>query len=215
MNKIIKVCGIKDPLNARMVSSVYPDMMGFILYRQSPRAVSMSDARAIVLDLDPSVARVGVFVNEIEENILMFASELDLDYIQLHGEETNRFCSRLLSKGLKVIKAAAIGPGFDMNSLSQYKNYCNYLLLDSKGPGKGGTGRRFNWEILDEYDLDVPFILSGGIGPDTVTDLALITNPAFAGIDLNSRFESYPGMKDVEVLSDFVNRFRNFQLNPS
>ncbi len=116
---------------------------------------------------------------------------------------------------MKVIKAVGIGQGFDMASLAQWSDSCKYLLLDYRGPVRGGTGERFNWEILEEYKHDVPFILSGGIGTGDVADLARVKNPSFAGIDLNSRFESSPGIKDIDVLGDFINEYRNFQINRS
>ena len=208
MKKLVKICGIKYPLNARDVSFINPDMMGFIFYPRSPRAVTLQNAAGIISVLKPSVARVGVFVDEREENIVRIASELSLDYVQLHGEETPDFCSKLVSEGFRIIKAFSIGNEFDFASLSSYEDVCSFLLFDNKGKDRGGTGKKFRWEILDEYELDIPFILSGGIGPGDAAGLAGISHPEFAGIDMNSRFENSPGKKNVVLLKNFIREFR-------
>lgn len=208
MKKLVKICGIKDPLNAREVSFIDPDMMGFIFYQHSPRAVTLQNAAGIIPVLKSSAAHVGVFVNESEENIVRIASELSLDYVQLHGEETPELCSKVVSKGFRVIKAFGIGNEFDFTSLSSYEGVCSFLLFDNKGKDRGGTGKRFRWEMLDEYKLDIPFLLSGGIGPGDAVELAGISHPEFAGIDLNSRFENSPGDKNVALLENFIREFR-------
>lgn len=207
-DKVIKVCGMRDADNIRQISLLKPDYMGFIFWEHTPRtAIGMPASNISLL---PSTTRpVGVLVNETVESILSTCTTYGINTVQLHGSETPDMCLQLRSHGLHVWKAFGIDDGFDFSSLRDYEHTVEMLVLDTKTPKCGGSGRRFDWSILDRYDLDIPYLLSGGISPDSANDvLAALSKPHFAGIDLNSRFESAPGIKDSEKLTNFANSLK-------
>lgn len=196
---LIKVCGITEQDQLDQISK-FVDMTGMIFYPKSPRFLAnYIEGNAI--------NRVGVFVNETEEAIHKIADEHKLDVIQLHGSESPEFCAALKTD-FKVIKAFGIGESFDFEALSDYSNV-DYFLFDTQTKDHGGSGRQFNWQLLDNYTLDTPFLLSGGIGPEHISEIMDISHPQFAGIDLNSKFEIQPGIKDIQKLKDFTNELRH------
>lgn len=206
--KVIKICGMRDADNIRQISRLNPDYMGFIFWEHTPRsAIGM---HASNISLLPSTTRpVGVFVNETVESILSTCAAYGIDTIQLHGSETPDMCRQLKSQGLHVWKAFGIDAGFNFHALRDYRRDVEMLVLDTKTPKCGGSGQRFDWSILDCYDLDLPYLLSGGIGPNSADDvLDAFSKPHIAGIDLNSRFESAPGIKDSEKLTNFANSLK-------
>lgn len=196
---LIKVCGIteQDQLNE---ISAFADLTGMIFYPKSPRF--MQDRTS-----GNEGNRVGVFVNETEKHIREIASFHALDIIQLHGSESPNLCESL-SHDFKIIKAFGINESFDFNSLRSYSGV-DLFLFDTQTKDYGGSGRQFNWDILTKYELDVPFILSGGIGPEHVSDISKIEHPQFKGVDLNSKFEKLPGLKDIQKLKEFTNELRH------
>lgn len=194
----IKVCGLKDLGNIKDVISLSPDYVGFICYDLSPRFISGLPA-GDVANLPETVAKTGVFVNEDKETIKALIGQYGFDAIQLHGDESPEFCAEF--KGLvQVLKAFGVDEDFDFGRLDAYANTVDYFLFDTKTPKHGGSGKAFNWDILQKYNLNVPFFLSGGLSLDNLDEVEEIKHPAFYGVDLNSRFETGPGIKDIKLL---------------
>ncbi len=201
----IKVCGNTEAENLRKVCNLQPDYVGFIFYNKSKRFVGSPESVARVEGC--KAKRVGVFVNASIDYIKRRAEDFELDIIQLHGDETTSFCQKV-SKIRPVFKAFQINNNFNFNKLSNYKSACNKFLFDTSSKMYGGSGKKFDWQLLDEYKSDLPFILSGGIGSDDLERLQEINHPMFSGIDLNSRFEVSPGIKDIPTLTSFINNIR-------
>lgn len=201
---IIKVCGMRDADNIRSVEAeVKPTLMGFICWQGSPRFIGTS------VGYLPECGRVGVFVNQELGAIKEYAKGLDLTHIQLHGTESAEFCSKVREEtGLKVIKAVQTASAEDIKKGKEYAKIADLLLFDTKCASVGGSGRKFDWNVLGGYTEETPFLLSGGIGPDDADEILQLSHPSFAGIDLNSRFESGIAIKDIEKLSKFVNKLR-------
>ncbi|MBO6079162.1 MAG: phosphoribosylanthranilate isomerase [Bacteroidaceae bacterium] len=205
---IIKVCGMRDAQNIREVESIRPDMMGFMCWSGSKRYVS---GRPGYL---PDVCRVGVFVNPMADEVVLKVRELGLNRIQLHGTETPELCSAIhKATGLPIMKAihVASASDFDVCSAFERADGVDMFLFDTKCSGWGGSGRSFDWSLLDRYQGCKPFLLAGGIGPGMEDSVSCIGHPQFAGIDLNSRFETEPGLKEIDKLSVFINNIRNYE----
>lgn len=200
---VIKVCGMKNPENIKEVAALQPDFMGFIFYPKSPRFAEPLDS-ATLKALPKSIKKIGVFVNEELENILTIATKYDLDGVQLHGTELVDMCRKIRKAGFLVIKAFPISEVCNFRVTYKYEGVCDYLLFDTKTDAYGGSGIKFNWTMLNEYLGKTPFLLSGGIAADDVEAILKIEHPQLAGIDLNSRFEVSPGLKNVEVLKQFI-----------
>lgn len=206
MNSIIKVCGMTEADNIRAIEQLGVDMIGFIFYPKSPRCLCEKPQY-----LPLRAKRVGVFVNESKENILMYADRFSLNYIQLHGNESPDYCRTLHNNGLRLIKAFSISLPKDLFDVSDYDGLCDYYLFDTKTPQYGGSGNQFDWNILHRYNGSTPFLLSGGINPYSVKAIKEFHHPRLAGIDLNSRFETAPGLKDVERIKIFLKELRNYK----
>ena len=203
---IIKVCGMRDAENIREVEALGVDWMGFIFYGPSSRFVGERPEY-----LPEQCQRVGVFVNSTMEEILQKTEEFGLNFIQLHGDESPAFCSRLrsvLPLDLGLIKMVGISSKSDMKATTAYTPFVDYFLFESPCNGYGGSGKKLDWSLLEQYEGSKPFILTGGIGPDDAEEIETLTHPSFAGIDLNSRFELSPGLKDTEKLRTFINKIR-------
>ena len=205
---LVKVCGMREAENIREVEAVGIDLMGFIFWPKSGRYVSERPAY-----LPTNCKRVGVFVDEDIETVKRIAEDYALDYIQLHGHESPEYCAQL--KGLKLIKAFNIATTEDFKQTEPYTGIVDYFLFDTKGKSVGGNGEKFDWSVLSAYDDNTPFLLSGGIGPDDAEVLTShfspLTSKKCVGIDLNSRFEQAPGLKDINKLKDFLNALNNEQ----
>lgn len=211
---IIKVCGLREPGNIRQVAAIEGiDLIGLIFYAPSPRYVDSADTAATIASLKNRKI-VGVFVNEAMEEVVRKCAEYKLDYIQLHGNETPEYLS-LLSKripAVKMIKAFSIRMPEDIELTAGYEGLCEYFLFDTPSAGFGGSGHPFDWSILKHYKGSAPFLLSGGIGPDSIESLANFQHLMLAGLDLNSRFELQPGLKNVSLLSEFVQKIKSTRL---
>jgi len=205
---LVKVCGMREAENIREVEALGIDLMGFIFWPKSGRYVSERPAY-----LPTNCKRVGVFVDEDIETVKRIADDYALDYIQLHGHESPEYCAQL--KGLKLIKAFNIATTEDFKQTEPYTGIVDYFLFDTKGKSVGGNGEKFDWSVLSAYDGNTPFLLSGGIGPDDAEVLTSHSSPLTSkkcvGIDLNSRFEIAPGLKDINKLKDFLNALNNEQ----
>lgn len=195
---MIKVCGMREPDNIRAVETLGIDLMGFIFWPKSSRYVSERPAY-----LPTHCKRVGVFVDEDLEIVRRIADEYALDYIQLHGHESREYCAQL--NGLKLIKAISVSGHDDIATYKTYEGLVDYFLFDTKCPSVGGSGQQFDWSVLSAYDGSTPFLLSGGIGPDDAERVKAFHHSKCIGIDLNSRFELSPGLKDVAALRKFLN----------
>ena len=194
----IKVCGLRNPENIKAVAALSPDYMGFIFYGPSPRFVDNLHAESLA-DIPSSVYKTAVFVNENAETISKLIDKYHFDAIQLHGSEQPDFCHPFRNK-VKVIKAFGLDNNFDFGQLKAYANKVDFFLFDTKTVIHGGSGKTFDWSVLNKYELDVPFFLSGGISPDNLDEIKNISHPQFYGVDLNSKFETAPGMKDINKL---------------
>jgi len=203
MSKLIKVCGMRDAQNIREVEALGVDLMGFIFFPKSPRNVD-----AVPSYLPSAAARVGVFVNESGPDIIDTARKMGLSHVQLHGSESPQLCTEIRDAGLKVMKAFSIGGPEDLARTGEYAGCCDMYVFDTKCTTVGGSGRSFDWSLLDAYCGPVPFLLSGGIGPDSVEELLAFEHPFLAGYDLNSRFELSPGLKDVAAIKTFLDRIK-------
>ena len=208
---LVKVCGMREPENIEKVAQLGVDMMGFIFYPKSPRFASQSVARTAA---DKNVCRVGVFVNESVELISDKIQLFDLNAVQLHGNESRELCEQLHEQNglLKVIKAISVSTAGDIQKYKEYVGAVDYFLFDTKCKTVGGSGQQFDWQVLENYDGDVPFILSGGIGPEDVERIRNFHHPKCIGIDLNSKFEMEPGLKDVEMLKTFLENIENKEI---
>lgn len=199
----IKVCGMKYPDNIRAVVSLKPDYLGYIFYPESPRLADLEILRNEADHLG-TIKKVGVFVNEEYSEILKIGRTLSLDYIQLHGDEPPELASELKREGFGIIKVWRMDESFDFKHLRPFKNVSDYFLFDTAGKGFGGTGKKFNWEQLQEYDEEIPFFLSGGIGMEDILAVLSFHHPRLWGVDVNSRMETKPGKKDIDRLSQFM-----------
>ncbi len=198
MDYKIKICGMKYSENIVEVASLQPDFLGFIFYEKSKRYFD-----GIIPNLPKSIKKVGVFVNENIDVILKKVSQHQLNFVQLHGNESPNFCAELHDKNIKIIKAFAVDDDFDFEQLIDYEVSCVYFLFDTKGKNPGGNGIVFNWDILNKYKSKKPLFLSGGIGEEEIKIINETTLPIFA-IDINSKFEIEPGFKNIEKLKKII-----------
>lgn len=204
---IIKICGMKVPENIKQVAALQPDLMGFIFYPKSPRYAEPLDAETMIA-LPESIRKIGVFVNEDLERILTLTYKYKLDGVQLHGTENTTICRKLKEAGLLVLKAFPIADAYNFKVTGAYEGVCDYFLFDTKTATYGGSGQKFDWNILNEYKGETAFLLSGGIGADDADAILKINHPKMAGIDLNSKFEISAGLKNVQLLHSFINKIR-------
>ncbi len=204
MNLLVKVCGMTDGENIRQVEALGIDFIGFVFYPRSPRFICQAP------DYLPRYAqRIGVFVNETKENVLTYTDRFGLDYIQLHGNESPLYCRSLHENhGLKIIKTFHLATPSDVTVTEAYHGVCNYFLFEYKTLQLGGTGQQFDWNLLRHYSGHTPFFLSGGINTGSASAIKQFHHPKLAGIDLNSRFETTPGMKDVKLLQQFLKELK-------
>ena len=204
--RIVKVCGMRDADNIRQVEALGIQWMGFIFCPQSSRHCA-----ALPAYLPQHCRRIGVFVDATLNDIMDRQQAFRLDGIQLHGHETPKFCRQLRSASAAaiIIKMIPVATADDMQQTADYAPYVDYFLFETKLPAptngiNGGSGVQFDWDILAHYHGTTPFLLTGGITPDDAPRLRAIRHPQFAGIDLNSKFESSPGIKDVALLRHFL-----------
>ena len=193
---------MREADNIREVETLGIDMMGFIFWPKSSRYVSQRPDY-----LPTKCKRVGVLVDEAPEQVKRLAIDYGLDYIQLHGHETPEVISYLRTPALphpRILKAFNISTAEDLLQTQPYEGLVDGFLFDAKGKSVGGNGEKFNWGVLDAYDGETPFLLSGGIGPDDVERVHAFRHPKCIGIDLNSRFELSPGLKDIAKLKEFI-----------
>ena len=212
MNKLkIKVCGMRDPENISGVAAALPDFMGFIFYPGSARFVGNGFSSDELKAIPGTIKKVGVFVNELPGKVQKTCIQLGLQLAQLHGNESPEYCKQIQESGLTVFKAFSLDNNFNFDLPASYEDCCDYFLFDTKGYLPGGTGQKFNWQLLEKYQGKVPFFLSGGIGPDDVQSIRAFRHPQLFGIDINSGFEISPALKDVTKVKQFISEIRQFE----
>jgi phosphoribosylanthranilate isomerase len=204
----IKVCGMKDPANINEIAALNPDFMGFIFYEKSLRYAGNMDVEPIV-PLPDTIRKVAVFVNQTVAAMQAMASKYSIRTLQLHGEATPAQCLQLMESGFTVIKAVPVSQPADVEAVENYEGYCHYFLFDTKTPHYGGSGSKFDWTWLEKYRGKTPFILSGGIDIFDIQSINKIDHPAFFGVDINSRFEIEPGIKNKQQVEQFILSLRN------
>lgn len=198
---IVKVCGMRDAANIRQLETLGIDWMGMIFWPKSKRYVSMPPVY-----LPQHVRKVGVFVDASLDAIRQHVEDYQLDIVQLHGQESPETLKVL--KPLTLIKAFNIATPKDLQKTEPYEGLADYFLFDTKGKSVGGNGEKFDWSVLDSYQGETPFLLSGGIGSKDAQDVKTFHHPKCIGIDLNSRFETEPGLKDITKLKQFLEAIR-------
>ena len=200
----IKVCGMKEVQNVEAIAQLSPDYLGFIFFKKSPRDVSEIES----ISVPSSIKKTGVFVNASLEFIKEQIAKHDFKAIQLHGDESVDFCEAVKQLKVEVLKVFLIDESFDWQTLAPYSGKVDTFLFDTKkGEVKGGTGAKFDWNILQQYHLEVPFILSGGIDLEDLDHLP--QHPKMIGIDINSKFEISPAFKDVGKVKQAIHKTKN------
>lgn len=211
---------MRDADNIRDISALGVDMIGLIFYPPSPRYVQQfSSGAGIIPDYAPDMGktplRVGVFVDDMPQNIVTRVYNYKLDYIQLHGNEPRETLENLratidpdIKPNIKIIKVISVSSAEDIKKYKEYVGAADLFLFDTKCKTVGGSGEQFDWQVLEQYDGETPFLLSGGIGPDDTERVKSFHHPQCIGIDLNSKFEIEPALKDMEKLKDFLEKLR-------
>ncbi len=204
----LKICGMKFPDNILEISALDPDFFGFIFYENSARNYT----EETIISLPKTIKKVGVFVNEKQSVIIKKIKTFELDFIQLHGNESESYCLELINQlnhnqlNTKIIKAFSVADEFDFTLLNKYQ-IVDYFLFDTKGKFPGGNGTTFNWQILENYPLQKPYFLSGGIGLNEVSSLQNFLQTKAAtycyALDVNSQFEIEAGLKNKQQLQQF------------
>jgi phosphoribosylanthranilate isomerase len=207
MDLKIKICGMREPGNIREVSGLNPDFMGFIFYPGSKRYAGRLSP-VTVKGLPTGIKKVAVFVNATREEVHSTCKAYSIRILQLHGNEPPEVCRAFREEGFQVIKAFRVGRGLDLREMEKYNESCDLVLLDSSAEGYGGTGQKFNWRHLGDYRSPLPFFLSGGIGANDADRIRQLDVPQLYGVDLNSRFEVKPGMKNSRELETFIRKIR-------
>ncbi|WP_422358732.1 phosphoribosylanthranilate isomerase [Reichenbachiella sp.] len=201
----IKVCGIRNQDNLSFLNATEVDFIGFIFYDKSKRNFDDGDLSGRI---ESNKRKVGVFVNETIEKVESIAQTYSLDCLQLHGDESPGYCRKLKESGFKLFKAFSVHNQLPVD-LEAYEPVVDYFLFDTKGAAYGGNGTQFDWRVLDQYKLDKPFILSGGIGLEDMYSLKKLDHPQLYAVDVNSRFEISPGQKDEQMLKKFIEELKN------
>lgn len=200
----IKVCGMRDSSNITELIKLKPDYVGFIFYEKSPRYINKRPD----VEIGAFTKKVGVFVNASERTINEKRLHFGLDIIQLHGNESPELCYLLKQSGAQVMKVFRIDEDFDFQQTRRYQDYCDYFLFDTQTKAYGGSGKKFNWRLLEKYNNARQVFLSGGIGPDDVNEILNIKGLNLKAIDVNSKFETEPAVKDIKKLTKFFRAVR-------
>ncbi len=198
MKPKIKICGLKHPDNIRDVIALRPDYIGFICFPGSKRFVNELD-ETWVARLQ-GAKKTGVFVDAAIHEVKTAIQRYGFQAVQLHGSETPAYCTELTGCGVEIIKAFGIDERFDWTTVWRYETAVDYYLFDTQSAQHGGTGKRFEWKLLEGYTGDKPFFLSGGISSENVMEALQIDDSRLFALDLNSQFETAPGIKDIALL---------------
>ncbi len=200
---------MRDADNISNLCRLQPDYIGFIFYPKSPRYAGNILTREITDNIAAHIKKTGVFVNDSEKQIMKMVEKFQLSTVQLHGNESPEFCSNIKAKGLEVLKAFHPYSIENMNETKAYEKVCDFFLFDTPSAAHGGTGHKFDWSLLEQYTGSCPFFLSGGIGPEDADIIMNLKNIHPIGVDINSRFETEPGIKNIPALENFITKLRN------
>lgn len=200
MNIKLKICGMRSPENIMDVAALQPDYMGFIFYDQSPRFVG--DDFNVPVELPSTIKRVGVFVQQSTTAITALVAKHKLDYVQLHGNESVEQCEAIQSKSIHIIKVFSVDADFDFNSVKAFIGCADYFLFDTKGKHYGGNAVAFDWSLLQKYNQEKPFFLSGGVSVENVAELKKLKGMDIHALDVNSGVETAPAIKDVLKIAE-------------
>ncbi len=200
----LKVCGMKYQDNINRIAALQPDYLGFIFYDKSARFIQDN-----IPQVPNTIKKVGVFVDADLSDVTDKINKYELQAVQLHGKESPEFCKSLQSKDVEIIKVFSIKDEFNFDTLKPYETVCDYFLFDTKGKLPGGNGYSFDWNVLKNYSSTKPFFLSGGIGLNQIENIKQFqiseASKYCYAIDVNSKFEIEPGLKDIEELKEFKN----------
>ena len=204
----VKVCGLTDPENLKDILKTSPDFIGYNFCDGSKRYVGKVPQDILFRYVPESICKTGVFVNEDLDRVTETIEKYQLDFVQLHGNESAGYCKGLAKRGFKIIKAFEVNDQFDFTLLKEYEDACEYFLFDNRTGHSGGSGLKFTWNKLSEYYLKKLFFLAGGIGPEDVLIIKQINHDLLYAVDINSRFELYPGMKDPIRIKKFIDEIK-------
>lgn len=200
----LKVCGMKYPDNIISVANLQPDYLGFIFYEKSARYFEGE-----IPEISNNIKKTGVFVNADSKEVITKIKKHQLQAIQLHGNESPEYCKKLNTENIEIIKVFSIKDNFNFDTLKPYESVCDYYLFDTKGKLPGGNGYTFNWNVLKKYSSTKSYFLSGGIGLNEIENIKSFIKSDESkycyAIDVNSKFETEPGMKNIELLKEFKN----------
>lgn len=199
---------MREPNNIIQVASLQPEFMGFIFYPKSKRFVGDHYPVDLTKLIPRPTKKVGVFVNASIDYVITKTKEHQLDFVQLHGGESAEYCQSLQNQGIKIIKVFSIDDSDKPLNLKDFAEVADMFLFDTETKNYGGSGQKFNWNIIESLSINKPFFLSGGIGPEDNALIDVLHHPCFYGVDLNSRFENEPAQKNVEVLKSFIDKIR-------
>jgi len=200
---------MKYPDNRREIETLPVDLLGFIFYPPSPRNVGKMTSQELRELTDTRCSSVAVFVDAPVGEVRQIIDLYGFSHVQLHGGESPVYCRKIRTTGVKLIKAFQLHPLFSFKRLNEYAEVADFFLFDTKTAEYGGSGMKFDWNLLDLYELSVPFFLSGGVGPQDADIIPGLSHPAFQGIDLNSGFEDSPGLKNRRKLELFIKKLDN------
>ncbi|WP_395066772.1 phosphoribosylanthranilate isomerase [Flavobacterium sp.] len=199
---------MKFPKNILEVGALQPDYMGFIFYPKSKRFVGEDFSSKSLEKLPVSIKKVAVFVNETSERIIAIQKQFSFDFVQLHGNESVAACQVLKENNINVIKVFSVDNYFNFNEVVAYESVCDYFLFDTKTPKYGGSGKAFDWELLEKYTLPKPFFLSGGLSIDNIGKIKYTSYPMLVGLDFNSKLEGSTTKKITEEVSELIEKIR-------
>jgi len=204
----IKICGMKFPKNILEVGALQPDYMGFIFYPKSKRFVGEDFSPESLEKLPKSIKKVAVFVNETSEEIIAIQKQFSFDFVQLHGNESVAECEILKENNINVIKVFSVDNYFNFNEVEPYELVCDYFLFDTKTVKYGGSGKTFDWELLENYTLSKPFFLSGGLSIHNIVKIKYKDYPILIGLDFNSKLEDSNTKKITNEVSELIEKIR-------
>ena len=196
----LKVCGMRSPENIAGLVELAPDYMGLIFYERSTRFVEAEENLTAFESVPSHIQKVGVFVNATIAYVREKVSSYHLDLVQLHGAESPAYCQELKEAAIKVIKVFSVEGALDLQAISSYEGIVDYFLFDTKTPKHGGSGKTFDWSVLQAYNLPTPYFLSGGLSLENLETLDPAKMPGLIGLDVNSKFETSPGYKNLQLI---------------
>ena len=205
---LIKICGMRQAENIAQLSLLKPDYMGFIFYEKSLRFAGKTITPQLLESIPKHIKKVAVFVNATEDEVREVVRRFGFDVVQLHGNESPETCGSLKSSGLEVWKVFHPNVEEEFPHTKSYEDVCDFFLFDTPSPNYGGTGEKFDWSFLQKYQGETPFFLSGGIGLEDVGEVFQFEHPKFIGLDVNSRFELAPSLKNIPLLQKLMEELR-------